>query len=91
MSNGGNMLTDKRILELARENKSYVQKVFRWFHKHPEIAHKEQKTNQYIRQELDKMGVSYFAPKDNITIAVIDSGKAGKTIGLRCDTDALPG
>ena len=90
MSNGGNMLTEKRILELARENKSYVQKVFRWFHKHPEIAHKEQKTNQYIRQELDKMGVSYFAPKDNITIAVIDSGKAGKTIGLRCDTDALP-
>lgn len=84
------MLTEKRILELARQDEAYIQTVFRWLHQHPEVAHKEQKTNQYLRQELDKMGVFYLAPKDNITIAVIDSGKEGKTIGLRCDTDALP-
>ena len=84
------MLKEKRILELARENETYIQKVFRWLHMHPEVAHREQETNRYLRQELDKMGVLYLAPKDNITIAVIDSGKEGKTIGLRCDTDALP-
>ena len=84
------MLTEKIILEFAREDEAYIQKVFRWLHQHPEVAHKEQKTNQYLRQELDKMGVFYLTPKDNITIAVIDSGKEGKTIGLRCDTDALP-
>lgn len=84
------MLTEKKILELAKKDETYIQNVFRWLHQHPEVAHKEQKTNQYLRQELDKMRVFYLAPKDNITIAVIDSGKEGKTIGLRCDTDALP-
>lgn len=84
------MLTEKKILELAKKDEAYIQNVFRWLHQHPEIAHKEQGTNQYLRQELDKMGISYLAPKDNITIAIIDSGKEGKTIGLRCDTDALP-
>ena len=84
------MLTEKKILEFAKKDEVYIQKVFRWLHQHPEVSHKEQKTNQYLREELDKMGVFYLAPKDNITIAVIDSGKTGKTIGLRCDTDALP-
>ena len=65
------MLTEKRILELAREDEAYIQKVFRWLHQHPEVAHKEQQTNQYLRQELDKMGVFYLAPKDNITIRSI--------------------
>ncbi len=84
------MLTEKSILELAEKNETYVKEIFRWLHQHPEVAHKEQGTNQYLRERLDELGVPYDMPKDNITIAVIDSGKTGCTVGLRCDTDALP-
>ena len=63
---------------------------FRYLHRHPEVAHHEQGTNRFIRQTLDRFGVSWEAPADNITIAIVDSGLPGPVIGLRCDTDALP-
>lgn len=62
---------------------------YRHLHRFPEIAHKEVQTNAYIRAELDKMGISYLAPKDNITIAVVSANTPGDTIGYRFDTDAL--
>mgnify|MGYP002519749450 CR=1 FL=1 len=62
---------------------------FRYLHRHPETAHHEIETNRFIRQELDKLGIPYEAPQDNVTIAVVDSGLPGPVVGLRCDTDAL--
>ncbi len=70
--------------------KGYISAAYRYFHSHPEVAHRERQTNLYIRGELDDIGVSYLAPADNITIAVLDGGMWGATVGLRCDTDALP-
>ena len=62
---------------------------YQHLHRHPEMAHKEFETNAYIRAELDRMGISYLAPKDNITIAVVTANTPGDTIGYRFDTDAL--
>ncbi|MBE6657478.1 MAG: amidohydrolase [Ruminococcaceae bacterium] len=73
----------------AGEMQPQLQKWYRHLHRHPEMAHKEFQTNAYIRAELDKMGISYLAPKDNITIAVVSANKPGETIGYRFDTDAL--
>ncbi len=84
------MLTEGEILKEARSMKGDMTAVYRHLHRHPEVAHKERQTNLYIRKELDDMGVSWLAPADNITIAVLDSGIEGATVGLRCDTDALP-
>lgn len=84
------MLTEKKILQEAQRIDEYIITAYRYFHRHPEVAHQEQKTNRYIRNELDAMGVYYLAPADNITIAVLDSGRPGAVVGLRCDTDALP-
>ena len=68
-----------RIVEIRRE-----------LHRHPEVAHQEIWTNRFIRAELDRLDIPYLCPADNITIAIVDSGKPGATVGLRCDTDALP-
>ena len=84
------MLTEESILNLAKAEREYVTEAFRWLHRHPETSHHEQKTNIYLRKELDKLGIFYHAPADNITIAVIKSDNPGSTVGLRCDTDALP-
>ena len=84
------MLQGETLKKDALKIKEYVLEAYRTLHRHPEVAHQEVWTNAYIRKQLDAMQVSYLAPKDNITVAVIDSGRPGATVGLRCDTDALP-
>ncbi len=84
------MLHGNSILEQATAyQKEYIE-MYRHLHRHPETAHHEIQTNCFIRRELDKLGIPFLAPADNVTIAVIDSGLPGATVGLRCDTDALP-
>lgn len=73
----------------AEEMKPQLLTWYRHLHRFPEMAHREFKTNAYIRAELARMGISYLAPKDNITIAVIPANKPGDTVGFRFDTDAL--
>lgn len=79
-----------QLLEQSNERREHWVQMYRHLHRHPEIAHHEIETNRFIRAELERLGIEYLAPADNITIAVIDSGLPGATVGLRCDTDALP-
>ena len=62
---------------------------YRHLHMYPEISRHEVNTHAYIRSCLDKNGIEYLAPKDNITIAVIKGALPGKTCAIRSDTDAL--
>ena len=84
------MIHGQDILAQARVYQEELKEMYRWLHRYPEVAHHEVQTNCYIRKQLDRLGVAYLSPAENITIAVIDSGKPGATVGLRCDTDALP-
>ncbi|MBP3647411.1 MAG: amidohydrolase [Clostridia bacterium] len=74
----------------AEALQSEAVECYRYLHRHPETAHHEVETNRFIRRELDRLGIPYDAPADNVTIAVVDSGLPGPVVGLRCDTDALP-
>ena len=84
------MLCENIIREEAQALASYASDTYRWLHSHPELAHQEFETNAFLRRELDAMSIPYLAPAENITIALIDSGLPGPTVGLRCDVDALP-
>lgn len=84
------MFQEHEIFKQAKAYKAELIRMYRHLHRYPEVAHHEVQTNLYIREQLAKLGIAYLAPADNITIAVIDSGKKGATVGLRCDTDALP-
>ncbi len=83
------MLSSANIIGDADALKQFTVEQYRLFHRFAEVAHKEKSTHQLIRQALDQAGVPYLAPKENITIAVLQGGD-GATVGLRCDTDALP-
>ena len=62
-----------------------------WFHRHPELSHKEKVTSEKICARLDEMGVSYeVLPPNYGVVATIKGGENGKTIALRADIDALP-
>ncbi len=60
----------------------------RWLHKNPELAFEEFKTAEYIRKQLDDLGIPYKKVGTG-TIADLNVG-SDQTIALRADIDALP-
>lgn len=63
----------------------------RWFHQHPEVSLKERETSEKIKEELDKMGISYEdLPPNYGVVATIKGGRPGRTLAIRADIDALP-
>ena len=78
------------LRDAASQMEGQILAIYQHLHQYPEVAHKEQGTNRYIRDMLKKWGIPYLAPADNITIALADSGRDGAVVGVRCDTDALP-
>lgn len=60
-----------------------------YFHKNPEISHKEFNTSKVIKKIIgDKLTI------ENTTntgfLAILDTGREGKTVGIRTELDALP-
>lgn len=79
------------VKKLYDEYEAYIIEMRRWFHRHPELSLKEQNTSMKIREELDRMGISYEVLAPNCGVAATIKGKnPGKTIALRADIDALP-
>lgn len=63
----------------------------RELHKIPEIGLELPKTSEYLKKELEKLGIEYkeFLCGNGI-VALIKGEKDGKTIGIRADMDGLP-
>ncbi|HEX7138178.1 MAG TPA: M20 family metallopeptidase, partial [Vicinamibacterales bacterium] len=63
----------------------------RYFHKHPEVSFSEHETSQYLKERLRELGLDLKeSPTETGAVAVLDTGRAGKTVMLRADIDALP-
>jgi amidohydrolase len=64
----------------------------RHLHRHPELSFEEENTAKYIKSFYEGKDVTLTQPVQDAhaIIVEIDSGKPGKTIGLRADFDALP-
>lgn len=60
------------------------------FHAHPELGFKEVRTSQIIEAYLNHLNLKVRRCAGTGVIGVLDSGKEGKTVLLRCDIDALP-
>lgn len=74
----------------TNEIESYVISLRHEFHKNPEISGNEVWTSKRIRKEIDKIGIPYEMVSKTGLIAILDTGKKGKSIVLRSDIDALP-
>ncbi|TGK39373.1 amidohydrolase [Leptospira gomenensis] len=75
-------------------NSDRTQELIRYrrlIHKHPELRYEENKTAALVTDHLKKLGINF---QDKIAetgvVALIDSGKPGKTLLVRADMDALP-
>jgi IAA-amino acid hydrolase len=79
------------FLEIAKKPQvfDWMVSVRRRIHEHPELGYEEFETSKVIREELDKMGISYKYPIA-ITgiVGYIGSGKP-PFVAIRADMDAL--
>ena len=64
---------------------------FKDLHQHPELGYEEFRTAEKVREQLSAAGIPMLdTGLPTGIIAVIQGDHPGKTIGLRCDMDALP-
>ena len=63
----------------------------RHFHLHPEVSFEERDTSLFLGERLKQLGLELKpCPTETGVVAVLDTGKPGKTVMLRADIDALP-
>ncbi|WP_374405800.1 amidohydrolase [Pelagerythrobacter sp.] len=62
----------------------------RELHQHPELAHEERWTADFVHARLREFGLDPVAVGGTGVVAVIDSGQPGPSVALRADIDALP-
>jgi len=63
----------------------------RYFHKHPEVSFSEHDTSRYLTERLRELGLDLeTCPTETGAVALLDTGRPGKTVMLRADIDALP-
>ena len=76
-------------------SESKLTKIYQKLHQIPELALEEVKTKAYLQQEIAKLDQSYLEIKEiselptALLVKVLGSDPK-KTIGYRCDIDALP-
>ncbi|MDR1831377.1 MAG: amidohydrolase [Fusobacteriaceae bacterium] len=81
------------IGKLAGVAKDYIIERRRWYHSHPELSFKEEKTTEAIISDLKALGITEITPMTGGwygCVGVIEGRKEGPTVLLRADIDALP-
>lgn len=81
----------EELLKRLEEKSDRMIEIRRYLHAHPELSFKEDKTAKYIQDFYKEKECDVRANVGgNGVVVTIDSGKPGKTIGIRADFDALP-
>jgi amidohydrolase len=63
----------------------------RHFHRHPEVSFSEHETSRQLGERLRQLGLELKpCPTETGVVALLDTGKPGKTVMLRADIDGLP-
>ena len=80
------------IRRLVTEQDSYIRDIRRHFHLYPELSGQEVETVKRLKEELQQLGGFDIHDVLGSTgfYAILDTGRKGKTIGLRTDIDGLP-
>ena len=78
------------IFKEAQKNFDYMVRIRRHMHEYPEMTGQEFETLEFIKKELDALGIEYVEVPDGGIVGQIHGGKPGKTVLMRADMDALP-
>jgi len=62
-----------------------------YLHTYPEVSSEEFETSKYLKKKVTELGLTVEeVPESTGFTALLDTGKPGKTVGIRTDIDALP-
>ena len=78
------------FLKEAKAIEKEIISIRRDLHEYPELGFEEYRTNEKIREFLDKENIPYEVVSKTGVCALIEGGKPGKTVALRGDMDGLP-
>ncbi|WP_082664079.1 M20 metallopeptidase family protein [Anaerococcus rubeinfantis] len=84
-------ISTEEIKNLVKENLDFAKKIKNYLHEYPELSSKEFETRKFLIDECKKLGLE-IEEVENSTgfVAILDTKKQGKILGLRTDIDALP-
>lgn len=79
------------IIENAKIIEAETIRTRRYLHEHPELSSEEFETVKFLKKEIKKLDLPIEDVPDSTGFTVLlDTGKEGKTLGIRTDIDALP-
>ncbi len=78
------------IVESVNDQKGYMHNVRKHLHEYPELSGHEEETSALLMKEATSLGLTVEKVSKTGFIAILDTGRPGKTLGLRTDIDALP-
>ncbi|WP_342605097.1 M20 family metallopeptidase [Peribacillus sp. FSL E2-0159] len=82
-------MINQTIKVAIQNNSDELIEIRRKLHSEPELSWEEESTTAFICEYLEKLGIPYRKAEPTGVIAEIKGGKAGKTVALRADMDAL--
>ncbi|MEX0608618.1 MAG: amidohydrolase [Balneolaceae bacterium] len=80
-----------KIKELSSKYFTETVRTRGYLHQHPEVSFEEFKTTEFIKSELQNLGIPFESPLETGCVGIIEGGvKSTRVIALRADIDALP-
>lgn len=79
--------------DIKKEVEALTDKIIAWrrdFHRHPEVAFKEERTSKVLRTFLEGLGLPVESFAKTGLRAILEGRPGGPTVALRADIDALP-
>lgn len=85
------MNTQQKIKALASDFAPEIIEIRRHLHRNPELSFQEYQTQQFVANQLLRMGIEAKPIANTGLVATIEGNNPSyKTVGLRADMDALP-
>lgn len=78
------------ILDSIKQYAELTLDLRRHFHENPELSGVEFQTADYIKTYAEKLNYEITPITTTGFIAILDTGRSGRTIGIRAELDALP-
>lgn len=78
------------IMSQVKEIAPYVTSCRRKIHGFAELGNQEVRTSNFVQEELTSMGLTVERAAEYTPVAILETGRKGKRVGLRADLDALP-
>jgi amidohydrolase len=77
------------MVEISAELAAWAIEHRRYLHQYPELSGQEFATHQYIKQQMQMLGLKLLNFKPPSLVAYLPGTSGEKTLGLRADIDAL--